>query len=60
MHNTDRQRKKNEALASEIFGRGRKNVLSHNGSRKIGSGPSLASRVGITKVILQKLDITVV
>lgn len=55
---TDRQRKKNEALASEIFGRGRKHATTNSSSRKIGSGPSLASRVGIAKVGLQGQNIT--
>jgi len=46
----DRQRKKNETLASEIFGRGRKATPTQNGSHKAGTGGSLASRVGIAKV----------
>lgn len=51
----DRQRRKNEALAQEIFGRGRREGgrASGQGPRKLGTGPSLASRVGITKVISQ-------
>ena len=47
---TDRQRRKNEELAKEIFGRNRKAKTEQNGSRKLGNGPSLASRVGIAKV----------
>lgn len=47
---TDRLRKKNEELANEIFGRGRKERSSGNRMRNFGSGPSLASRVGIAKV----------
>ena len=46
----DRLRRKNEELANEIFGRGRKEKSSGNGMRSFGSGPSLASRVGIAKV----------
>lgn len=46
----DRLRRKNEELANEIFGRGRKEKSSGNGMRNFGSGPSLASRVGIAKV----------
>jgi hypothetical protein len=48
----DRQRRKNEALAQEIFGRGRhaSGPAAGQGPRKPGTGPSLASRVGITKV----------
>jgi hypothetical protein len=49
---TDRQRRKNEALAEEIFGRGRRasGPAAGSGPRKPGTGPSLASRVGISKV----------
>ena len=48
----DRQRRKNEALAQEIFGRGRRATGpgAAQGPRKLGTGPSLASRVGIAKV----------
>jgi hypothetical protein len=49
----DRQRRKNEALAQEIFGRGRRAsgpTAGGQGPRKPGTGPSLASRVGIAKV----------
>lgn len=46
----DRQRRKNEALANEIFGRGRRASIPSNGNRKLGLGSSLASRVGIAKV----------
>ncbi|RQM06469.1 hypothetical protein DH86_00002317, partial [Scytalidium sp. 3C] len=48
----DRQRRKNEALAQEIFSRGRRSSAPGAGvlnSRKPGAGPSLASRVGIAK-----------
>ncbi|RFU35850.1 hypothetical protein B7463_g499, partial [Scytalidium lignicola] len=50
--NADRQRRKNEALAQEIFGKGRRSSASGAGmlnNRKPGAGPSLASRVGIAK-----------
>ena len=46
----DRLRRKNEELANEIFGRGRKQKSNGNSLRNFGSGPSLASRVGIAKV----------
>jgi hypothetical protein len=48
----DRQRRKNESLAQEIFGRGRlaSGLAAGQGPRKPGTGPSLASRVGIAKV----------
>jgi len=46
----DRQRRKNEALAQQIFGKNRRASTPSNGVRKPGTGPSLASRVGITKV----------
>lgn len=46
----DRQRRKNEALAQEILGRTRRASTPSNGVRKPGSGPSLASRIGISKV----------
>lgn len=48
----DRQRRKNESLAQEIFGRGRRasGPAAGQGPRKPGTGPSLASRVGIAKV----------
>ena len=48
----DRQRRKNEALANEIFGKGRRASApgSGLGSRKTPSGPSLASRIGVAKV----------
>ena len=53
-----RQRKKNEALANEIFGKGRRASTPAVGGRFIpGTGRSLASRVGITKVLsLQRLQ----
>ena len=40
-------------MAQEIFGRGRRASTPNNGNRKLGSGPSLASRVGIAKVRYQ-------
>ena len=48
----DRQRRKNEALAKEIFGKAkyRRASAPGNGSRKASTGPSLASRVGVNKV----------
>ena len=46
----DRLRRKNEALAQEIFGKGRRSSTPANGIRKLGPGASLASRVGIAKV----------
>ncbi|KAI9700812.1 MAG: hypothetical protein M1836_002181 [Candelina mexicana] len=54
MIKADRLRKKNEALASEIFGKGRRASAPGPGAglpgRKVPSGPaSLASRVGVTK-----------
>ena len=48
----DRLRRKNEELANEIFGRGRKEKTGQSVSRKPGTGPSLASRVGIAKVLM--------
>ncbi|KAI9872604.1 MAG: hypothetical protein M1830_001421 [Pleopsidium flavum] len=47
----DRQRRKNEALANEIFGKGRRASAPGSGirNRKAPSGPSLASRIGIAK-----------
>lgn len=48
----DRKRRKNEELAEEIFGRGRKANPTGPSSRKLGAGPSLASRAGIAKVQL--------
>jgi len=49
--NADRQRRKNEALAQEIFSKGRRSSAPGAGmiNRKPGTGPSLASRVGVTK-----------
>jgi hypothetical protein len=49
---TDRQRRKNEALAQQIFSKNRRASAPGAGiaSRKPGAGPSLASRVGVTKV----------
>lgn len=51
---TDRLRRKNEALANEIFGRGRRSSLPNTGNRRLGSGPSFASRVGIAKVCISR------
>ena len=48
----DRLRRKNEALAQEIFGKGRRASTPSNGNRKAGSGPTLASRIGVAKVRL--------
>ena len=50
LRTTDRQRRKNEALAQQIFGKNRKASTPSIGVRKPGTGPSLASRVGIAKV----------
>lgn len=47
---SDRQRRKNEQLAKEIFGRSKNQKPNQAENRKQGSGPSLASRVGIAKV----------
>lgn len=50
---TDRERKKNEALAAKVFGKGRRNSApgaAASGNKKAGPGPSLASRVGVQKV----------
>lgn len=50
---TDRERKKNEALAQKVFGKGRRNsapgAAASGGNRRAGAGPSLASRVGVQK-----------
>lgn len=46
----DRTRRKNEALADDIFNRGRRQSAPGAAFRKPGTGPSLASRVGISKV----------
>ncbi|KFY91840.1 hypothetical protein V498_05296 [Pseudogymnoascus sp. VKM F-4517 (FW-2822)] len=47
---TDRTRRKNEALADDIFNRGRRQSAPGAAAfRKPGTGPSLASRVGISK-----------
>ncbi|KAA6412908.1 MAG: hypothetical protein FRX48_03901 [Lasallia pustulata] len=46
----DRQRRKNEALAKEIFGKGRRPTTPANaGNRSNATAPSLASRVGVAK-----------
>jgi len=48
--NADRERRKNESLAAEIFGKGRRQSAGPGlNNRKPGTGPSLASRVGVTK-----------
>jgi hypothetical protein len=49
---TDRQRRNNEALAEKIFGKNRRASAPGAGmaSKKPGTGPSLASRIGVTKV----------
>lgn len=49
-----RERKKNEALAAKVFGKGRRNsapgAVASGGRGKPGPGQSLASRVGVQKV----------
>ncbi|TVY55998.1 putative RNA-binding protein [Lachnellula cervina] len=49
----DRQRRKNEALAKEVFGKGRRSSApgagAGMGSRKPNAVPSLASRIGVAK-----------
>lgn len=49
--NANRQRRKHEALAQEIFSKGRRSSAPGAGvsNRKPGTGPSLASRVGVAK-----------
>jgi hypothetical protein len=47
---TDRQRRKNEALANEIFGRGRKPKPTSIDNRKFNTKSTFASRVGVAKV----------
>ena len=48
----DRKRRKNEALAQEIFSKNRRSSAPGAGiaNRKPGAGPSLASRIGVAKV----------
>ena len=48
----DRQRRKNEALAQEVFSKGRRSSAPGAGmnNRKPGTGPSLASRIGVAGV----------
>ncbi|MCJ1321904.1 hypothetical protein MMC15_007249 [Xylographa vitiligo] len=54
----DRLRRKNEALANEIFGKGRRaSTPATTGKRKPGI-PSLASRVGITKLSKRSVSST--
>lgn len=51
IYRSDRTRRKNEALANDIFSRGRRQSAPGAAAlRKPGTGPSLASRVGISKV----------
>lgn len=56
MIKADREKRKNETLAKEIFGRNRRQSAPAAGpaARKAGTGPSLASRVGVTKAGSQK------
>lgn len=46
----ERQRREKQKLADEILGQGRKSNAFKDGRRKPGTGPSLASRVGVSKV----------
>ena len=48
----DRQKRRNEVLANELLGKGRRASTPSNDLRKLGPGPggSLASRIGVTKV----------
>ena len=51
---TDRQRRRNEALANEIMGKDRRASTPGAGANRramTGPGASLASRVGVTKVL---------
>lgn len=48
---SDRQRKKNEALAEEVFGRGRKPGSQYRDNRRIDAGGNFARRVGVAKVV---------
>jgi hypothetical protein len=53
----DREKRKNQTLAKEIFGRNRRQSAPTAGaSRKPGSGPSLASRVGVAKASIPKVS----
>lgn len=53
----DREKRKNQTLAKEIFGRKRRQSAPTAGaSRKPGSGPSLASRVGVAKASTPKVS----
>ncbi|KAL8640394.1 MAG: hypothetical protein Q9228_002681 [Teloschistes exilis] len=45
----DRQKRRNEALANELLGKGRRSSTPNNGVRKPGPGASLASRITGTK-----------
>ncbi len=51
-HYLDRERRQNQDLAQQIFSKDRRasGPGGGPGQRKPGSGPSLASRVGVTKV----------
>lgn len=46
----DRQRRKNEALANEIFGRGRKSKPPSIENRKFNTRSTFANRAGVVKV----------
>ena len=50
----ERDRKAYQNLANDIFGKAKKERTQQNEHRKLGAGPSLASRVGITKVRLER------
>lgn len=50
LHDPDRQKKRNEELANQLLGKGRRSSTPSNGIRKPGAGGSLASRIGVTKV----------
>ncbi|KAL8861491.1 MAG: hypothetical protein Q9178_002015, partial [Gyalolechia marmorata] len=48
-NDSDRQKRRNEVLANELLGKGRRASTPTDGLRKSGSGGGLASRIGITK-----------
>lgn len=52
---TGRERKKNEALATQIFGKDRRKSAPVGPGKAGGLGGSLASRVGVQKVCLNTL-----
>ncbi|KAL8723747.1 MAG: hypothetical protein Q9225_000042 [Loekoesia sp. 1 TL-2023] len=55
----DRQKKRNEELANQLLGKGRRSSTPSNGIRKPGAGGSLASRISVTKVrILRTVALT--